>query len=135
MCTLGGLKLMLDISTVASASCANADPTGARRHRASAAPKTRTPSQREADMARTLTLLAYQTSRRKPLLPSPSVAAGRAGVIVAAGASERMGQPKALLAWRGSTLLEYAVQQARLAGVEELVVVLGPATPDLRLDA
>ena len=63
------------------------------------------------------------------------MAAGRAGVIVAAGASERMGQPKALLAWHGSTLLEYAVQQARLAGVEELVVVLGPATPDLRLDA
>jgi len=46
-----------------------------------------------------------------------------------------MGQPKALLAWRGSTLLEYAVQQARLSGVAELVVVLGPATRDLRVDA
>jgi CTP:molybdopterin cytidylyltransferase MocA len=56
-------------------------------------------------------------------------------VIVAAGASERMGQPKALLPWRGSTLLEYAVQQARQAGVADLVVVLGPATRDLRPDA
>ena len=63
------------------------------------------------------------------------MAAKRAGVILAAGASERMGQPKALLAWHGSTLLEYAMQQARLAGVEDLAVVLGPATRDLRLDA
>jgi molybdenum cofactor cytidylyltransferase len=63
------------------------------------------------------------------------VAPTRAGVIVAAGASERMGRPKALLPWRGSTLVEYAVQQARLAGVHQLVVVLGPATRDLRLDA
>src|SRR5438105_13183126 len=135
MCTSDGWNLKLDMATVASASCANADPTGAKRHRASATPKTRTPSQREADMARTLTLLAYQASRRKPLLPSPCVAAKRAGVIVAAGASERMGQPKALLAWRGSTLVDYAIQQARLAGVEDLAVVLGPATRDLRLDA
>jgi molybdenum cofactor cytidylyltransferase len=63
------------------------------------------------------------------------VAAKRAGVIVAAGASERMGQPKALLPWCGSTLVDYAIQQARLAGVEDLAVVLGPATRDLRLDA
>src|SRR5919199_3279683 len=109
------MKLMLDISTVASASCAKTDPTGATRHKASAAPKTRTPSQREADMARTLTLLAYQASSRKPLLASRSVAAKRAGVILAAGASERMGQPKALLAWHRSALLEYAVPHAPLA--------------------
>jgi molybdenum cofactor cytidylyltransferase len=43
-----------------------------------------------------------------------------------------MRQPKALLPWRGSTLLDYAVQQARLAGVDDLVVVLGPGTRDLR---
>jgi CTP:molybdopterin cytidylyltransferase MocA len=46
-----------------------------------------------------------------------------------------MGQPKALLPWRGSTLVEHAVQQARLAGTEHLVVVVGPATRDLHLDA
>ena len=56
-------------------------------------------------------------------------------MIVAAGASERMGRPKALLPWHGSTLVEYAVQQARLAGVVDLVVILGPATRDLHLDA
>ena len=69
------------------------------------------------------------------MLASASVAVPRAAVILAAGASERMGQPKALLPWRGSTLVEYAVQQARLAGAEHVVVVLGPATRDLHLDA
>src|SRR5919199_373505 len=130
-----GWQLTLDMSTVAAASCANAEPAGASRHKASAAPKTRTPSRREADMARTLTGLAHRASRGKPLLASACVAAARAGVILAAGASRRMGQPKALLPWRGSTLVEHAVQQARLAGTEHLVVVVGPATRDLHLDA
>ena len=58
---------------------------------------------------------------------------GRAAIVLAAGASQRMGSPKALLAWRGTTLLEYALAQARLAGVSELVVVLGPATRHLNL--
>jgi len=63
------------------------------------------------------------------------MAAERAGVILAAGASQRMGTPKALLAWGNTTLLDHALQQARTAGVEHLVVVLGPATRHLRLDA
>ena len=57
----------------------------------------------------------------------------RGAVIVAAGASSRMGSPKALLPWAGSTLLEHALSQARLAGVDALVVVLGPATAHLQL--
>jgi molybdenum cofactor cytidylyltransferase len=61
--------------------------------------------------------------------------AGRAGLILAAGASQRMGSPKALLAWGNTTLLEHALKQARAAGVEDLVVVLGPATRHLRLEA
>ena len=61
------------------------------------------------------------------------MALGRAGVILAAGASERMGRPKALLAWGDTTLLEYALREARAAGVEDLVVVLGPATRHLQL--
>jgi CTP:molybdopterin cytidylyltransferase MocA len=60
---------------------------------------------------------------------------GRAAIILAAGASERMGTPKALLQWRGSTLVEHAVDQARGAGVEQIVVVVGPATRHVELNA
>jgi molybdenum cofactor cytidylyltransferase len=58
----------------------------------------------------------------------------RAAIILAAGASQRMGTPKALLPWDGSTLVEYAVQQARDAQADA-VVVLGPATQHLKLEA
>ena len=60
---------------------------------------------------------------------------GRAAIILAAGASERMGSPKALLQWRGSTLVEHAIDQARGAGVEQIVVVVGPATRHVELNA
>jgi molybdenum cofactor cytidylyltransferase len=46
-----------------------------------------------------------------------------------------MGTPKALLPWGDTTLLEYAIAQARRARIAELVVVLGPATEHLRVDA
>jgi molybdenum cofactor cytidylyltransferase len=52
-------------------------------------------------------------------------------LILAAGASQRMGTPKALLSWGHSTLLECALQQARAAGVAHIVVMLGPATRHL----
>jgi CTP:molybdopterin cytidylyltransferase MocA len=42
-----------------------------------------------------------------------------------------MGSPKALLPWRGTTLLEYAIQQASAAAIEDIVVVLGPSTRHL----
>jgi len=67
------------------------------------------------------------------LLLSEPVAARVGAVILAAGASQRMGTPKALLAWNGTTLLEYALQQARAAAVDQIVVVLGPATQHLVL--
>jgi molybdenum cofactor cytidylyltransferase len=38
-----------------------------------------------------------------------------------------MGTPKALLPWHGTTLLGFASEQLRLAGVDEVVVVLGLA--------
>ena len=36
-----------------------------------------------------------------------------------------MGSPKALLAWRGTTLLGFAVRELRRAGMDDIVVVLG----------
>lgn len=56
----------------------------------------------------------------------------RGVLILAAGASQRMGTPKALLAWGQTTLLESALQQARAVAVQHLVVVLGPATSHLK---
>ena len=61
------------------------------------------------------------------------MSARRAALILAAGASERMGSPKALLPWGDSTLLDHALQEARTARVDDVVVVLGPATRHLDL--
>jgi CTP:molybdopterin cytidylyltransferase MocA len=44
-----------------------------------------------------------------------------------------MGSPKALLPWRDSTLLDCAIDAARSASVDHIVVVLGPATRELNL--
>ena len=74
---------------------------------------------------------AYRASSEpRPVLCEP-VATQFGAVILAAGASQRMGTPKALLPWAGTTLLRHAVEQARAAGIEHIVVVLGPATQDL----
>jgi molybdenum cofactor cytidylyltransferase len=44
-----------------------------------------------------------------------------------------MGTPKALLPWGDSTLLEHALTVIRAVGVDDMVVVLGPATEQLAL--
>lgn len=49
-----------------------------------------------------------------------------AAIILAAGKSERMGRPKALLALRGSTFLETCVVACEAAGLNRRVIVLGP---------
>jgi CTP:molybdopterin cytidylyltransferase MocA len=46
-------------------------------------------------------------------------------VLLAAGASRRLGRPKQLLVWRGETLVRRAARAALEAGVDELVVVAG----------
>jgi molybdenum cofactor cytidylyltransferase len=77
------------------------------------------------------TPLSLSNVKATALLPSEPVAAGTGAVILAAGASLRMGAPKALLPWNGTNLLQYALQQARAAAVDDIVVVLGPAMGDL----
>ncbi|NJL02903.1 MAG: nucleotidyltransferase family protein [Spirulinaceae cyanobacterium SM2_1_0] len=47
---------------------------------------------------------------------------GHWGLIVAAGASTRMGRDKASLPWGATTLLDYQVQQMHQAGLKPLVV-------------
>lgn len=50
-----------------------------------------------------------------------------AGVLLAAGRSERMGQPKLLLPWHGIPLVRHATLTALEAQLDELVVVVGYA--------
>ncbi len=47
-------------------------------------------------------------------------------IILAAGASERMGHPKALLHYRQQTFVETIVEACRAAGFARRIVVLGP---------
>jgi molybdenum cofactor cytidylyltransferase len=48
-------------------------------------------------------------------------------VILAAGQSKRMGQPKLILPWGRQTVIQHVVNQLAAAGVEEIVVVTGGA--------
>jgi CTP:molybdopterin cytidylyltransferase MocA len=55
-----------------------------------------------------------------------------AAVVLAAGASTRLGEPKQLVVIGGETLLERAVRTARAAGCAPVVVVLGAAAERIR---
>jgi len=46
-------------------------------------------------------------------------------IILAAGESKRMGQPKQLLSWKKTTLLGHCIQQAELSQAQDIYVVLG----------
>jgi molybdenum cofactor cytidylyltransferase len=65
------------------------------------------------------------------------VGAGRtvAGIVLAAGASRRLGRPKALLVLAGRTLLARAVAAQLEAGLDPVVVVLGHAAEEVRAAA
>ena len=55
------------------------------------------------------------------------------GLVLGAGASQRFGQPKQLLPYRGTTMLGWVVDQARRASsLDEVVVVLGRASDQVR---
>ena len=55
-----------------------------------------------------------------------------AAVVLAAGGSHRLGQPKQLLAYRGATLLDTTLATARGAGLRQVVVALGGAADAVR---
>jgi len=53
------------------------------------------------------------------------------GIVLAAGASSRMGAPKALLAWSGESFLALACRRLREGGVARTIVVVGPPHGEL----
>ena len=56
-----------------------------------------------------------------------SAGAGPVAVVLAAGASSRMGRPKALLDFHGLTCLEVVLSSCAAAGLQRAVVVTAPA--------
>lgn len=54
------------------------------------------------------------------------------GVVLAAGSSRRLGQPKQLLPYRNSTLLGETLRMVRGCGFDQLIVTLGGAADQVR---
>ncbi len=59
------------------------------------------------------------------MIPDRAAGAGIAAVILAAGASMRMGAPKPLLLWRHRTFVGHVVDRAHAVGCVPIVVVTG----------
>jgi molybdenum cofactor cytidylyltransferase len=55
-----------------------------------------------------------------------------AGIILAAGASTRMTEPKPLLLWRGEPFIRHIARTAVSAGLSPVVIVAGAHTPEIR---
>jgi len=53
------------------------------------------------------------------------------GLVLAAGGSSRLGRPKQLLPYRGTTLLDWVVATARGCGFDQLIVAVGGAAEDV----
>jgi molybdenum cofactor cytidylyltransferase len=56
----------------------------------------------------------------------------QAAVILAAGGSSRLGQPKQLVLWRGRPLVWHAARAALGAGLDPVIVVVGAHAADVR---
>src|SRR5947207_2559922 len=54
-----------------------------------------------------------------------------AGLVVAAGGSRRLGQPKQLLPYRGRTLLDHTLDTARACGFDQLLCAVGGGSEDV----
>jgi len=62
----------------------------------------------------------------------PSITSGIGAIILAAGASVRLGRPKQTIMFRGETLLDRAVRMSRASGAWETIVVLGAFANEIR---
>lgn len=54
------------------------------------------------------------------------------GLVLAAGGSSRLGQPKQLLDYQGRTLLDATLDMARRCAFDQLIVALGGASDEVR---
>jgi molybdenum cofactor cytidylyltransferase len=54
------------------------------------------------------------------------------GLVLAAGGSKRLGEPKQLLPYRGATLLDAVLDTARASPFDQRIVTLGGAAEDIR---
>src|SRR6266516_284852 len=69
-----------------------------------------------------------------PSMPRPTEPSRIAGVILAAGASRRMGKNKMLLVLEGESLIRRAAKRALGAGLSPVVVVIGHEADRLRAE-
>ncbi len=65
-------------------------------------------------------------------MPSPPAEPFVTGLVLGAGGSKRLGQPKQLLPYGDDTLLGHVLQTARGCGFQQLVVALGGAVDEVR---
>ena len=73
------------------------------------------------------TQLALDARDSLPHKPSMATAPATLGVILlGAGASSRMGRPKLLLPWRGTTVIGHLISQWQQLGAGQIAVVLRP---------
>jgi molybdenum cofactor cytidylyltransferase len=63
---------------------------------------------------------------------SPGADARVTGLVLAAGGSRRLGQPKQLLPYGGTTLLDHALETARACAFDQLLCVLGGGAEAIR---
>ena len=54
------------------------------------------------------------------------------GLVLAAGGSRRLGEPKQLLPYGSGTLLDHALETARASGFDQLIVAIGGSSGDVR---
>ena len=64
-----------------------------------------------------------------PDVPAPPMITG---LVLGAGSSSRLGQPKQLLAYRDKPLLQTAVDNALAASFDQVIVAIGGAAPEVR---
>lgn len=55
------------------------------------------------------------------------------GLVLAAGSSSRLGQPKQLLEYRAKPLLQTVVDNALAAAFDQVIVAIGGAAPEVRI--
>jgi molybdenum cofactor cytidylyltransferase len=63
---------------------------------------------------------------------SSAQASGVTAIVLAAGMSRRMGQPKQILRWQKKTLLQHSLDNVRASRVGNILVVLGAAAEEVR---